>query len=389
MAIVTTGLELSLDASNPASYSGTGTLWNDLSGNSNNFILANSPYWNSRGYFAMGATQYAYKFGVANLTRWAAADYTVCYWVYNTSFTSGVSGTNFPSGVGNSAPDSNTQYWTFGTDSTGLVKLYYFNGSPQFMNTTTTLSLNTWNHLTLTQSGGVVNIYVNGSLVNTATIVGTPQYSVDAHPLSFSGQSGAYINGALFTAQIYEIALNGTQVLQNYSAAVPPSPDGVGLVSQTSVPTLIQTSSVAAVYQSSAPVLVGANPDGLVSQTSVPALINAIPDSLVSQSSIAVLSRLFIDPNIYVDVVGVDATAILGEVNAFAQSVTLTVFGVAGFGSVNPVGSVFTTRNVIIDPEFVVGFGRVVYPTIRWNNVEIFDISDWNDVPHQRGSNDY
>ena len=39
--IVTDGLKLWLDASNPASYPGTGTTWFDLSGNGNNGTMVN------------------------------------------------------------------------------------------------------------------------------------------------------------------------------------------------------------------------------------------------------------------------------------------------------------------------------------------------------------
>jgi hypothetical protein len=41
--IVTNGLVLSLDAADRNSYSGTGTAWNDLSGNGNNGSFVNSP----------------------------------------------------------------------------------------------------------------------------------------------------------------------------------------------------------------------------------------------------------------------------------------------------------------------------------------------------------
>ena len=39
--IVTDGLKLYLDASNPASYPGSGTTWYDLSGNGNNGTMVN------------------------------------------------------------------------------------------------------------------------------------------------------------------------------------------------------------------------------------------------------------------------------------------------------------------------------------------------------------
>jgi hypothetical protein len=61
--MVNSGLVLYLDASNPNSYSGTGTAWNDLSGYGNNFTLVNSPTFNTGngGYFQFdGVDDYAY-----------------------------------------------------------------------------------------------------------------------------------------------------------------------------------------------------------------------------------------------------------------------------------------------------------------------------------------
>jgi hypothetical protein len=46
-SIVTSGLVLNLDAANAESYSGSGTTWNDLSGNGNNGTLVNSPTYSS------------------------------------------------------------------------------------------------------------------------------------------------------------------------------------------------------------------------------------------------------------------------------------------------------------------------------------------------------
>ena len=45
--IVTDGLKLWLDASNPASYPGGGTTWYDLSGNGNNGTMVNGVAYNS------------------------------------------------------------------------------------------------------------------------------------------------------------------------------------------------------------------------------------------------------------------------------------------------------------------------------------------------------
>jgi hypothetical protein len=45
--VVTTGLQLYLDAGNASSYSGSGTAWNDLSGNSRNGTLTNGPTYSA------------------------------------------------------------------------------------------------------------------------------------------------------------------------------------------------------------------------------------------------------------------------------------------------------------------------------------------------------
>jgi hypothetical protein len=46
-SIVTSGLQLYLDAANTTSYPGTGTTWTDLSGNARNGTLTNGPTFNS------------------------------------------------------------------------------------------------------------------------------------------------------------------------------------------------------------------------------------------------------------------------------------------------------------------------------------------------------
>jgi len=48
-------LKFYLDAKNSTSYSGSGTTWSDLSGNSNDFTI-DSPSWNSNGYFSLSSS---------------------------------------------------------------------------------------------------------------------------------------------------------------------------------------------------------------------------------------------------------------------------------------------------------------------------------------------
>lgn len=56
--IITDGLILYLDAANTKSYPGSGTTWNDLSGNGNNVTLYNSPTNNGEYFSFDGTNQY-------------------------------------------------------------------------------------------------------------------------------------------------------------------------------------------------------------------------------------------------------------------------------------------------------------------------------------------
>lgn len=52
----TAGLVLCLDALNPKSYPGSGSMWFDISGNNTHFNLVNSPTYDSSGYFTFNGT---------------------------------------------------------------------------------------------------------------------------------------------------------------------------------------------------------------------------------------------------------------------------------------------------------------------------------------------
>jgi hypothetical protein len=223
--IVTAGLQLSLDAGNPASYPGTGTIWYDLSGNGNNLTLQNSPTWNPAGYFTLnGTNQYALlNSPPTNLINWYTSNFSVCYWVYANSFTTAGTG-GAGSGIGNSNATDNTNYWTFGTYnlgvSGGVPSIYYYNGSQQYGSATIYIPPPppaVWTHLAFVQTGGVVTYYVNTVAAGTTTISGTPQSNA-AYPLTFGAQANSYLNGRIYAAQIYTAALSPAQILQHYNA---------------------------------------------------------------------------------------------------------------------------------------------------------------------------
>ena len=78
-SIITSGLVLNLDASNSTSYSGTGTIWTDLSGSGNNgTIISGTTYSNING----GTMVFSGALNNRVQTNFAPifTDFSVCVW---------------------------------------------------------------------------------------------------------------------------------------------------------------------------------------------------------------------------------------------------------------------------------------------------------------------
>jgi hypothetical protein len=220
--VVRYGLVLDLDAGNPYSYAGAGTVWYDVSGNSFNATLINSPTYTSDNggvlNWASANSQYATvpmssTLRVANITQEA--------WVY-------LSGTADQVFIG-------SQY---GTASNNSFALWLQNGTFYFgVNTGGTFytaassasSTSTWYHLIHTYNGTTQYLYINGVLVTTNNSAASGNISYDtsntllAIGADFNGTGynvgpSVYTNGKMPVVRIYNIALSAAQVLQNYNA---------------------------------------------------------------------------------------------------------------------------------------------------------------------------
>lgn len=86
--IVTDGLVLYVDASNTKSYSGSGTTWSDISGNSYDGTLTNDPVYssNNKGYFTFDQYDYSEHTDILDM---GTSDLTISCWI-NLSSTRGV-----------------------------------------------------------------------------------------------------------------------------------------------------------------------------------------------------------------------------------------------------------------------------------------------------------
>ena len=208
--IITDGLVLNLDATNPASYPGTGTTWYDRSGYNNNGTLTNGPTYlqeRGRGSIIMdGTNDYVI---VPNINR--------ALFVTNNKATISITFKLLTYvdivGIFQIADTlSNTQPWILlRTNGTNTVSWYLDTG----YRINQTVIPQVYYTLTLTYDGATWSAYSNG--VASGSYAG----SIGIFPGSYfyigNGYNG-YSNIQVSTVQAYTRALSSQEVLQNYNA---------------------------------------------------------------------------------------------------------------------------------------------------------------------------
>jgi uncharacterized protein (TIGR02145 family) len=210
-AIVSNGLLLNLDASNPGSYSGTGNNWYDLSGNNNHGTLMNSPTYDaaSGSIVTNGTNQYISipQFSTAN------TNITMQAWVYvnlNTTGTfmkNGTGGGGYSIGIGNGAYDQ---------VGSNVVMLLYGRG---WIGSGVSYGTAGWKLVTLTLDGSsTARAYVNGSLIGAYTWT-TPTSPAGSFNIGANiGDGNIYYNGKFAAAYFYNRTLSLAEITQNYNA---------------------------------------------------------------------------------------------------------------------------------------------------------------------------
>jgi hypothetical protein len=215
--IVRDGLVLNLDAADRNSYPGSGTTWNDLSGNSNNGTLTNGPTFNAgdKGSIVFDGSndfiQTSTSIG-ASIT----GDFTFSIWAIrdgdSTSSIGGLIGnlwhTEF-TGANIYLRNDNTRIDVQTAD--GTTRTSYVLTSP--------VSNRNWTNYTLVNIGGLVSTYVNGMLLDSRNRVISPSLTKQVTIGKWAGSFSSYIlNGKIAATQVYVVGLTSTQVLQNYNA---------------------------------------------------------------------------------------------------------------------------------------------------------------------------
>jgi hypothetical protein len=218
--IVQQGLVLNLDAGNPYSYGGAGTTIYDVSGNSNNGTLTNSPtYSNNSIVFSNSASQ---SISISDTATLQPASVTLSAWVYMTQY--------------NPLNDFDGQFptilWKCYDGNSGGNASYGLSlatgGCPRFTITptqlisTTTFPIATWVNLVGVYTvGGSQILYRNGVVDIATTGPATISYSAQVVSVGTRVFNGTYQypwNGNISNALIHNRALTATEVLQNYNA---------------------------------------------------------------------------------------------------------------------------------------------------------------------------
>jgi hypothetical protein len=227
--IITDGLVLNLDATNPASYPGTGITWYDRSVYNNNGTLTNGPtYLQERGRGSIvfdGVNDYA-DCGSSSLLNFGTGNFTACAW-FKTNASTRVT---ILSRFDYNNTGTIERGYVMDILATGKIRtVFETNGSNyRIADSLTSVNTNTYFYGCLTRTDPTtINVYVNGIFESSNTLIlGTPS-SIDAVTAPFSVgrradyQTPAFTNyfpGNISNVQIYNRALSAQEVLQNYNA---------------------------------------------------------------------------------------------------------------------------------------------------------------------------
>lgn len=208
-SIVTSGLVLCLDAGNPRSYSGTGTVWNSVSGNVSTGTLTNGVTYSSTNTGVLVFDGVDDRVNVVNSLS-SLSNLTIELFLR----TAVVDGTQ------NIFLDQFSSL-RYEISTNNKFNIHLGNGSAwayTFLPSTTTVQANTWYQTAWTWNGSTAVMYVNGvaenSLTNAAASSGTGNITLGQHT---PDTSYAWA-GSMGSVKIYNTALSADQVLQNFNA---------------------------------------------------------------------------------------------------------------------------------------------------------------------------
>ena len=208
-----------VDAGKTASYPGSGTTWTDLSGNTNNGILVNSPGFTSAGaasYFTFSGiggagTPYASTTAAKFNKTYTGKTVIIAARMANSSFGSGQYRCVF--GTNGGTRNFNTYMYFDGSN----FKLHYSAGGVGGFSNNLSIAYMQWFVIAVTHTtGGLVTYYLNGVPVGTNTGQTFIQYSNNNGEYIALGDNFWY--GDINMCAVYGRTLSSGELSQNYQS---------------------------------------------------------------------------------------------------------------------------------------------------------------------------
>jgi hypothetical protein len=208
--IVTSGLQVNIDAGFVSSYPTTASTWYDISGNANNETLQNNPTFTSAnsGSFIFNGSDQTSTLASLNLQQ----NFTLAGW-YNPSVLNGFA----IFGQGILAANQGLHIWY---TSNTLIRFGMFGNDTDF---TVSTPINNWYYIVCTYNNSspfTKQLYINGSVQTGVTqqaqsaYTGTGTFRLGA---TYSS-AGNYGSGSFAYMAMYNRILSATEILQNYNA---------------------------------------------------------------------------------------------------------------------------------------------------------------------------
>jgi hypothetical protein len=212
-AIVTNGLVMDLDAGFTPSYPTTGTTWYDISGNSNNSLLANGPTFNSSNSGSIvfdGVDDYVDCGTPLTFTN----SFTLNYW-FKTTNTDSIR-------VMNGMYNGSGADWWIGSITNNKFNFSFGSPSKSDISSSMTVNDGVWRYASCVYDKNINSIflYINGSLQSSSNQI--PSTVTQAGGIMaigrFGSNGGFQWPGSMSTLHLYNRALNSSEVLQNFNA---------------------------------------------------------------------------------------------------------------------------------------------------------------------------
>jgi hypothetical protein len=216
---ITSNLVLYYDPSNPSSYSGSGTVINDLSSNGLNGTMSNITF--TSPYFTFNGTSSEISVADNALLEPGSGDWSIEFWV-NHSVIAGASRILIAKTDGGASAD-----WGYGLRTVANSNTFMEVGNGGVTSVTsplTGLSINTWYQVVgvwTNVASNSIALYINGNLIgsNSHSFASIKNTTSPLYLGSFNGgQFSQWLNGRMGVVRIYNSALSSSEILQNFDA---------------------------------------------------------------------------------------------------------------------------------------------------------------------------